>query len=353
MPTLSKLLLACVAASAAAFAPAGSDRALDNQQVTAQAVHAEAQANFDKKNKEKNFDILQALMSGDHKSAIQSLKDLVLYKQSVLGKTVCNDKVHKMFSTNCRDADENSPAWFIQFCEEMKEWRREHPDDPCLPCEPGSHAPPGAHIDGHAANCPKKHGSPDYAEFESGSGSGGGDAPSPPPPSPPSPPHPPEVCVSCEKTPTLVGWEWSAGACVYPEGGAYRRCAFASDLGGPANEDECLMLAASVTGAMAAEMERVNTSHICHIFLPWDTLCYEVGLGRKTVGYHSSGCKNCLEYRYSPKGFYGKHCKGITMPPSPPPSPSNPDRPAWEAAGTDWMCSWPPCPSSRAMLAEA
>ena len=128
MPSLSKLVLACVAAYAAAVAPVDSDRALENQQVSAQALHEEAQANFDKINKQGNFDILQALMSGDHKSAIQSLKDLVLYKQSVLGKTVCNNKVHKMFSTNCRDADENSPAWFIQFCEEMKEWRREHPD---------------------------------------------------------------------------------------------------------------------------------------------------------------------------------------------------------------------------------
>ena len=331
MPSLSKLLIACVAAYASAAAPSAASTALGVKDATVLAAHAEAEAHIEKVTQDKNFDILQSLMSGDHKSAIQSLKDLVLYKQSVLGKTVCNNKVHKMFSTNCKDADENSPPWFIQFCQEMKDWRREHPDDPCLPCEPGSHAGKDAHLPGHAG-C--------HQEYGSGSGEGSGELPpSPPPPSPPLPPHPPKECVPGDGT-NVVGWEYCPGACIYPAGGAYRRCAFSSEAGGPANEDECLMLAASVTGVMGAEMERVNTSHICHIFLPWDTLCYEVGLGRKTVGYHSSGCKNCLEYRYSPPGFRGKHCKH-DVPPSPPPAPSHPLNDF--TGGTDWMCSWPPC----------
>ena len=286
MPALSKLLVVAWLAAASAFSATPDAAALENQMVSVQSIldvsevkKAESFAGG------RNFDILGKLMAGNRHEAVQSLKDLVVAKQSVLGRTVCNNEVHKMFKTTCKDADETSPGWFTEFCQEMKDWRRAHPDDPCGLFHDHGHAAPPAPPGG------------------GGGGGGGGEV-------------------------EVEGWEQCLGSCIYPDGGHYRRCAFSSDEGGPGNEDECLMLAASVKSVIAAEMEVVNTTHVCHVFVPWDTLCYEVGLERKAA--RTAGCSDCLEYRYSP---VGPTCE------LPDAAPSTSLVEEDDDVGTEWVCA--------------
>jgi hypothetical protein len=191
-------------------------------------------------------------------------------------------------------------------------------------------------------------------------------APTPPPPpphpprhSPPPPPPPPPPCLDGEfdvgDEQNRFGWYVGKGACVAPEGSAYRKCMYRAKLGGPSTLDECYDLANSF-GALAVESsnaEYTNDTTVreryCKLYYPWNTTCADYDLERPDAGYYFTGCARCKEKRCSGSGFKGKKDwidAGGILPPPPPPIPWA-DEPEWfkimhEMHHKDWVCAWPP-----------